>query len=251
MAEVFPRTTPGAQALRSDDAWRLGIPTGPGGVYRWAQIDDYLHLKRAAFKWLAPVRLSLQARCSTQTHAGTWGFGLWNDPFSLSLGVRGTARRLPALPNCAWFFHASPPNHLTFQDDTPGSGMLAGVFSAPPVGLFRLAAAGLTLPLALLDKSAGLPRAALRRLIDESAAQIERDWTAWHAFEVDIRAQGVIFRIDGEVVQQAPVAPYGQMGLVVWIDNQYARFAPGERVRTGTLPAPAERFLEIKSLCIA
>jgi len=57
-----------------------------------------------------PCTFSLHARLSGTDLPGTWGFGLWNDPFGLSLGFGGQAARLPALPQAAWFMHASPPN---------------------------------------------------------------------------------------------------------------------------------------------
>ncbi len=42
--------------------WRLGMPPGPGGEYRWAQLDDHLGLPRSQFPWKSPFRLSLEAR---------------------------------------------------------------------------------------------------------------------------------------------------------------------------------------------
>jgi len=70
-------------------AWRLEFPPGPQGRYRLAQLDDYSHQSRKSFPWQPPVTLSLQARVSAPALPGTWGFGLWNDPFSLSLGFGG------------------------------------------------------------------------------------------------------------------------------------------------------------------
>ena len=98
----------GGQVIQvSADAWRLEIPAGRAGVYRLAQIDDYSGLPRSGFPWQPPLELSLEGRSSSaEDIPGTWGFGLWNDPFGLSLGLGGGTRRFPALPNCAWFFFA-------------------------------------------------------------------------------------------------------------------------------------------------
>jgi len=123
------RATPAAQVQpAAATGWRLGIPTGSGEVYRWAQLDDYLSRRRSRFLWQAPCRLSLRGRVSSAEIAGTWGFGFWNDPFNLSLGLGGSVRRFPALPNTAWFFYASPPNYLSLRDDQPAQGFLAATF---------------------------------------------------------------------------------------------------------------------------
>ena len=60
--------------------------------------------------------LSLSARVSSDSIPGTWGFGLWNHPFGLSIGFGGSPWRLPALPNAVWFFGASEENYLSFRD---------------------------------------------------------------------------------------------------------------------------------------
>ena len=82
--------TPGASALlTATGTWRLEIPAGPAGTYRVAQLDDYAHLPRLRFPWRSDteqvLRLSLEARLSAPELPGTWGFGWWNDPFSLVL----------------------------------------------------------------------------------------------------------------------------------------------------------------------
>jgi hypothetical protein len=92
------RRTQGAQVTRSGPAaWRLEIPAGPAGQYRLAQLDDYAHLPRGAFPWHPPLTLSLRGCASAVDLPGTWGFGLWNDPFGLAF-VKGGGLRLPSLP---------------------------------------------------------------------------------------------------------------------------------------------------------
>lgn len=251
MAELFPRRTPGAQVTEtSPGEWRLSIPSGPAGVYRWAQLDDYMHLPRREFKWRKPFQVSLQARISDPYHAGTWGFGVWNDPFSMGAGIQGARARLPALPNTAWFFFTSPPNHLSFQNNTPANGMLAGVFSSKPVTLLRLLPLGFTLPLALFTRTSALARRALQKRVREDFALVEEDWAAWHDFSVQVQPDRTVFLLNGQICHQTGLQPCGRLGLVLWIDNQYARFAPGERLRTGTLATLAETWLELRSISI-
>jgi hypothetical protein len=108
--QVEPNITFAAEVTRTaTGAWRLGIPPGLAGQYRLAQLDDYRRLPRRAFLWHPPLSLSLSARASHASIPGTWGFGLWNDPFGLAF-LQGGGVRTPALPNAAWFFIASPQN---------------------------------------------------------------------------------------------------------------------------------------------
>ncbi len=109
---------------------RFTIPSGGNGEYRIAQQDDYSRLPRKLFLHHPPVSLSLQARVSANNLPGTWGFGFWNDPFSLGIGVKGSGFRMPALPQAVWFFYGSPCNDLSFQSKTPANRSMAFVFSS-------------------------------------------------------------------------------------------------------------------------
>lgn len=242
-------TTRGAsiEAL-SGGGYRLSIPAGPTGKYRVAQLYDTKGLPRRDFLWEVPFQLKLTARVSAANLPGTWGFGLWNDPFSASLGVAGGARKLPALPNTAWFFHASPQNYLSLRDDLPGNGFLTAVFSSPLTPALLLSPGILALPLIAWTPAARLIRKAARRLIGESSAAHELDETLWHSYEIDADSGGVSFSIDGAPVFHSEILPRGRLGLVIWIDNQYAAFTPEGRLGYGTLENPAPAWLEIKDL---
>jgi len=231
--------------------WRFSLPAGPEQTYRWAQLDDYMELSRRNFRWNPPVTLRLCARVSSADTRGTWGFGLWNDPFTASLGLGGMARRLPALPNTAWFFHASPPNYLSLRDDLPALGFLAATFRSPrlPAPILALGAAGL--PLLAWPPSARLLRRLARQLVDQSAARQDLDATAWHDYEIQWESSRAVFRIDGAVVQDTPVSPRGPLGLVIWIDNQSAAFTPQGRLSFSVLPTPSPEWLEIKDVGIS
>ena len=232
----------------TEGAWSLEIPAGPAKRYRLAQVDDYHHQRRKDFCWQPPLRLSLRARVSAGDLPGTWGFGLWNDPFSLSMGLGGAAQRLPALPNAAWFFYASPLNYLSFQDDLPAQGFLAATFQARslPTALLALAAPGLGL--AAFPAGAQLVRRALRRMVKQSAALVPGEVTAWHSYILDWQPDGVNFALDGQIVHATEVAPSGPLGLVIWIDNQYAALPSRGRLRFGTLANPQPAWLEFEGL---
>lgn len=227
-------------------AWRLSIPAGTGGAYRLAQLDDYRRLPRRAFLWQPPLRFSLAARVSQPDLPGTWGFGLWNDPFNASLGLGGAARRLPALPNCAWFFHASPANYLSLRDDLPASGFLVATFATPPLPSGLLALALPLLPGLACKPAARLMRRAARRVIRQDAARLDLDVTGWKRYTIDWLPQRAIFAVDGRTVLETTCSPRGRLGAVLWIDNQYAAFTPRGEVRFGTQPNPAA-WLEIAS----
>ena len=177
---LAPRFTSGARVTRLDDRlWRLEIPAGPAGRYRLAQLDDYAALPRPGLPWQPPITLALRARASAASLPGTWGFGLWNDPFGFSLGFGGN-RRLPALPNTAWFFFASPENHLSLRDDLPVSGPLAAVFRSPHWPAWRYLLAAPLLPLMALPALARLLRRMARRYVQQDAASLALDLAGWH-----------------------------------------------------------------------
>jgi hypothetical protein len=246
---LHPSFTTGAEASASGPgAWRLSIPAGPKGAYRLAQVDDTFGLARRAFHWQAPFALELRARVSAADLPGTWGFGAWNDPFSAGLGVGGTSARLPALPNAAWFFYASPPNHLAFHDGHPAQGFLAATFSAPrvPSALTIFGLPGM--PMLALPASARLVRGLLARMLREDAAQLDLDVTAWHTYRMEWQEKSCRFEVDGRMVYETVVAPRGPLGLVIWVDNQYAALPPDGRLGYGTLPNLLPAWVEIEDL---
>src|SRR5574340_1766336 len=244
-----PLTTRGASIeAPPGGGYRLSIPAGPAGKYRVAQLYDSKGLPRRDFLWQVPFQLKLTARISAVNLPGTWGFGLWNDPFSASLGGAGGARKLPALPNTVWFFHASPQNYLSLRDDLPGNGFLTAVFSSPLTPALLLSPGILALPLIGWKPAARLIRKAARRLIGESSAAHQIDETLWHAYEINAVAGGVSFSIDGAPMFCSETLPCGRLGLVIWIDNQYAAFTPEGRLGYGTLENLTPAWLEIRDL---
>jgi hypothetical protein len=243
------RKTPGAAVEEiSSGQWNFSLPAGDPTRYRWAQLDDYLSRPRRAFRWVPPLRLEINARVSSSQIPGTWGFGFWNDPFNASLGMGGMARRLPALPNAAWFFYASPPNYLAFSDHHPAQGLLAVVFSSPLIPSPLLAPAVLALPLLAWRPTARLLRGMAPCLIHEDAARLEIDSTLWHHYALVWSKEQVNFLLDGQVVFTTKIAPRGKMGFVLWIDNQYAAFTPNGKVSFGRLGCTEPVWMEVNSI---
>jgi len=56
--------------------------------------------------------------------------------------------------------------------------------------------------------------------------------------------------VDNQTVLQTSMTPRGPLGLVIWIDNQFAAFRPDGRVGYGFLPMPTQAWIEIRSLQI-
>ena len=245
-----PSTTPGSKViLDNSSGWRLQIPAGPAGTYRLAQLDDYTALDRAEFPWQVPCRMSLEARASSPVMIpGTWGFGLWNDPFSFSLGMGGGVRRFPALPNAAWFFFASPPNYLSFQDNLPAQGNLAMTFRSPRWPAIALAAAVPLLPVAAILAFARLMRRAARRVIQQESVDFHVNLADWHCYRIDWQPGGASFYIDDACVLETEVSPWGRLGLVIWVDNQYAALPPDGRLQYGTLENPESPWIEVRDV---
>ncbi len=241
------------EEISRGNEYRLAIPAGPANKYRIAQLDDYTQNIRGRFPWRASTRLSLSARTSSDSLPGTWGFGLWNDPFGLSLGFGGNPWRLPALPNAAWFFGASEQNYLSFRElgrediatTVIANGFIAQAFRSPRFHPL-LVPAGLALPF-----SRKATRRFLGRIISEDGIGINVDVTQWHSYSLDWREESVSFEVDGVQVLESPVSPNPPLGLVIWIDNQYAAFTPEGKIGFGVLENPEPAWLEIKDLDVS
>jgi len=230
----------------------LKIPVGKADAYRLAQISDYTLLSRGRFPHQAPFNLSLSARTSSDVIPGTWGFGLWNDPFGFSIGFGGRPFRVPALPNAVWFFGASEENYLSFRGSgredpaptLPANGFLAQSFRAPKFHPL-LVLAGLALPF-----SRKVTRRLMSKVIAENGVALSVDVTQWHRYRFEWRENQVLFEVDDARVFESDVNPNPPLGLVVWIDNQYAAFTPEGKIGFGVLENPEPAWLEIKDLNI-
>jgi hypothetical protein len=247
---LAPRQTDGSSVTSTGEGcWRLEIPAGPAGGYRLAQLDDYASLPRQEFPWHPPLHLHLKARASQAMIPGTWGFGLWNDPFSLSLGFGGS-RRFPALPEAAWFFFASPPNYLSLRDDLPAQGGLAATFQSKSMPPPLLAWGALGLPLLVIPPLARLLRRLGRRFVKQDAIALPVDSVEWHSYRMDWAADRVVFGVDEGIVWETRTSPAPPLALVIWVDNQYASWAPDGRLKLGTLANPEPAWIEVDQLTL-
>jgi hypothetical protein len=208
-----------------------------------AQLDDTSGLARGRFAHREAFTLALKARASARGLPGTWGFGFWNEPFGFGLG-QGGGLRLPELPNAAWFFHASVDNYLSLRDDLPACDFLAQVFRAPPAWPFLPFAPGLAL--LAWPTAARLLRWLARIFVREAGAGVEVDASEWHFYRIDCAKGQVCLGVNGESVLETALTPRGRLGLVLWIDNQYAAFGSDGRISTGLQENPRPAWVEIE-----
>jgi hypothetical protein len=250
--DLKPNLTEGSLVqVNGAGSWRLEIPAGPRNRYRLAQVDDYEGLQRNSFRWKPPFKCSLQARSSLDNIPGTWGFGLWNNPFGMAILKGAEMLRLPALPNTAWFFFASPPNYLSLRDDLPAQGELAAVFRSVRLPAPLLVLGALALPLLLWRPAARRLRRLARRFVQQEAMQLAVSPLEWHTYELSWQAHEVAFWIDSVMVLKTDLAPRGPLGLVIWVDNQYAALPPDGRVGFGTLENSEPAWIEIRDLVVS
>ncbi len=222
----------------------MSIPAGGALSYRLSQLDDQAGRARRAYPWSPPLVVGLRARVSAASVPGTWGFGLWNDPYGFSWGPGERFPRLPALPQAAWFFAASPRCYLSFRDDKPCQGFYAQVFRSQGFGPQLLKAA------TLLPFSAKTSRKILRDFILEDSAQVQINPCEWHSYEIKWSASKCEFLVDRGLLLDTAISPRAPLGLVIWVDNQYAAFDPQGRIRWGVEADPAAEWLEVEDLTV-
>jgi hypothetical protein len=288
--QLKPRHTTNARVeeiSRESSHYRLSIPSGKADRYRLSQLDDYAKTRRKDFPLRYPITLDLSARASSESIPGTWGFGLWNDPFGLSLGFGGNPFRLPALPNAVWFFGASEESYLSFKESprpersgaqTKGepqtnpsvqssstdanhasstgfaentqpsaqrdayNGFIAQTFRSPTFHPL-LIPAGLAFPF-----SRTRARRLLGKVIADEGTRLSVDVTQWHRYRIDWRENRVSFAVDDALVFESSLSPHPPLGLVIWIDNQFAAFTPEGQVGFGVLENPEPVWLEVKDI---
>ena len=107
--------------------------------------------------------------------------------------------------------------------------------------------AGLTLPF-----SRKAARKLLSKVIDEDGVALRVDVTQWHAYRLEWSEKRVVWYVDEVLVFESPVSPNASrpLGVIVWIDNQYAAFTPEGKIAFGVLEGGNE-WLEIEDIVIS
>lgn len=77
------------------------------------------------------------------------------------------------------------------------------------------------------------------------------DVTQWHSYQLEWSPKRVVWQVDKVQVFESPISPNPPLGLVIWIDNQYAAFTPEGKIGFGVLENPEPAWLEIADLKLA
>ena len=86
-----------------------------------------------------------------------------------------------------------------------------------------------------------------RSLVRQVAALMPHAPTAWHRYSLEWTAEQARLWVDDRLVLETDCVPQAPLGLVLWLDNQYAALPPDGRLGYGTLDNPA-CWIEIKDL---
>ena len=75
------------------------------------------------------------------------------------------------------------------------------------------------------------------------------DVTQWHGYRLEWSEKRVVWYVDEIPVFESPVSPNPPLGVIIWIDNQYAAFTPEGKIAFGVLEG-GDEWLEIEDLVI-
>lgn len=231
------------RVVRSGEETRFVLDPTNGG-YSNAQIDNYTGLRRSQFPCEAPIRLSLRAWASHEAAAlrGTWGFGFWNQPYLPGGG-------LPRLPRYVWFFGGGSPHHMAFVRGVPGDGWKASTADFTRPG-FVLLAPGAPLGF-LLMRVPGLYRrlwGIAQTAIGAAEAVIPQDLRQPQGYTLEWLRDRVCFYVGKELILESPFTPRGKLGLVIWMDNQYAIITPQGKFGFGLVSMAEKQWLAVDEL---
>ena len=237
--------------LRQAGGWKC--QPGHPAPYRLAQLDDYAGRTAIAcgMRQPGPSGCAPASRTLIYPAHGASVSGMIRSASRLVSVAAG--RTPPTLPQTAWFMHASPPNWLSLQNDPetiPANGFFAGTFRSLRIPsalvrtrtawLYRYAQSGQS-PVSC----AGWPAVSSSRM----QPGVDLDVTQWHEYSIQWLQEDCLFRIDGNTIFRTSCSPRPPLGMVLWIDNQFAAWTPQGRLKYGTLANPAA-WLEIENLDI-
>jgi hypothetical protein len=96
-----------------------------------------------------------------------------------------------------------------------------------------------------------MTRKLLSKVIAEDSSALSVDVTQWHGYRLEWSLKRAAWYVDDVLVFESPVSPNPPLGLVIWIDNQFAAFPPDGKIGFGVLENPEPAWLEISDLSLA
>ena len=223
----------------SVDGWELQVSQTTAATYSNAMITTYR--SRQDFTFTSGTRLELTAHLEGELH-GTAGFGFWNHPYGL--GMR--------LPRAIWFFFSSSPSEMSLAMDVPGRGFKAAVFDAQR-WLFYLLLPAAPIGMLLMRFPAFYRRLwpVGQRAIGVDEAMLDGGLLLKpRRYTIDWNDLSVSFKIDDEMVLTTRHVPRGKLGLVAWIDNQYAVITPQGKFHFGLVDVPGRQRLVLDKIAL-
>jgi hypothetical protein len=112
-----------------------------------------------------------------------------------------------------------------------------------------LAPALLAFPLCAIRPISRFLRRLAALIIQQGTVRVDLDVTQWHEYSIQWLQEACVFCVDGHILLKTSCSPHAPLGLVIWIDNQFAAWTPEGKLGYGTLENPAA-WLEIENLNI-
>ncbi len=90
----------------------------------------------------------------------------------------------------------------------------------------------------------------MSKVIGEDEIRLGVDVTEWHSYQLTWNKNRVACAVDDVQVFESPASPNPPLGIIIWIDNQYAVFTPAGKIGFGVLENAEPAWIEIKDLNI-
>jgi len=90
----------------------------------------------------------------------------------------------------------------------------------------------------------------MSEIVEADGVRLGVDVSAWHAYRLEWSPQRSALWVDDVLVLETAISPRPPLGLVLWIDNQYAAFTPEGKIGFGVLENTEPAWLEIKDLVL-
>ncbi len=90
----------------------------------------------------------------------------------------------------------------------------------------------------------------MSKVIGEDEASLRVDVTEWHSYQLAWSQNRVVWHVDDVRVFESPASPNPPLGIIIWIDNQFAAFTPAGKIGFGVLENAEPAWIEIKDLNI-
>ena len=87
------------------------------------------------------------------------------------------------------------------------------------------------------------------RVVAEDGVRLGVDQTQWHRYRLEWNPTRCAFWVDDARVLETSVSPRPPLGLVIWLDNQFAAFTPEGKIGFGVLKNEAA-WLEVEEIVL-